>query len=233
MPAPNWAICCGSCCTPRRAAGRPRPPRWTRRCGTACGSRPGVPLTVVAVLPWDTTDTDAAPLPSLPGLLAACALPAGAGLPDAGGAALRRRGRGRPPRRARHRVRRRHRRRGGRPHSPAAPAPALAALVRLRSPDPLTPAQRWRSICCAPRGRARHRQPRAGRRSADGRTSGTPRVRRGGRRVGRRRNRHRHPGVDRAARPPGGKPWTRPARPAPSRASAPSPSGTPSARTAC
>ncbi|MFD8548104.1 PucR family transcriptional regulator [Streptomyces sp. NPDC059649] len=35
---------------------------------------PGLPLTLVAVMPWDTSDTDAAPLPSLPGLLAACAL---------------------------------------------------------------------------------------------------------------------------------------------------------------
>lgn len=35
---------------------------------------PGVPLTLVAVVPWDASDTGAAPLPSLPGLLAACAL---------------------------------------------------------------------------------------------------------------------------------------------------------------
>ncbi|QHC25314.1 PucR family transcriptional regulator [Streptomyces sp. GS7] len=37
---------------------------------------PGTPLTLVAVLPWDTAATDAAPLPSLPGLLAAYPLPA-------------------------------------------------------------------------------------------------------------------------------------------------------------
>ncbi|WEB40262.1 helix-turn-helix domain-containing protein [Streptomyces yunnanensis] len=44
---------------------------------------PGTPLTLVAVLPWDTAATDTAPLPSLPGLLAACPLPAGdAGRPD-------------------------------------------------------------------------------------------------------------------------------------------------------
>lgn len=35
---------------------------------------PGVPLTLVAVVPWDTSDTAAAPLPSLPGLLATCPL---------------------------------------------------------------------------------------------------------------------------------------------------------------
>ncbi|MFI0222768.1 PucR family transcriptional regulator [Streptomyces lydicus] len=35
---------------------------------------PGTPLTLVAVTPWDTSDTGAAPLPSLPGLLAACPL---------------------------------------------------------------------------------------------------------------------------------------------------------------
>ncbi|ANZ16108.1 PucR family transcriptional regulator [Streptomyces noursei ATCC 11455] len=44
---------------------------------------PGTPLTLVAVLPWDTAATDIAPLPSLPGLLAACPLPAGdTGRPD-------------------------------------------------------------------------------------------------------------------------------------------------------
>ncbi|ARF57564.1 PucR family transcriptional regulator [Streptomyces gilvosporeus] len=37
---------------------------------------PGSPLTLVAVLPWETTEADGAPLPNLPGLLAACALPA-------------------------------------------------------------------------------------------------------------------------------------------------------------
>ncbi|WP_407288007.1 PucR family transcriptional regulator [Streptomyces sp. BP-8] len=37
----------------------------------------GVPLTLVAVAPWDTSDTGAAPLPTLPGLLAVCALRAG------------------------------------------------------------------------------------------------------------------------------------------------------------
>ncbi|MFK0295153.1 PucR family transcriptional regulator [Streptomyces sp. NPDC090442] len=47
---------------------------------------PGTPLTLVAVLPWDTTATDAAPLPALPGLLAACPLPAAdAGAPDRSG----------------------------------------------------------------------------------------------------------------------------------------------------
>ncbi|MGA5564660.1 PucR family transcriptional regulator [Streptomyces platensis] len=89
---------------------------------------PGAPLTLVAVLPWDTSDTDAAPLPSLPGLLAACALPAGGGPADgpAVGAdeaePAARSGAGH----------------GGRTGSatrpqPAAPVPALAALVRLRA----------------------------------------------------------------------------------------------------
>ncbi|GGU44800.1 transcriptional regulator [Streptomyces albospinus] len=40
---------------------------------------PGAPLTLVAVLPWDTAATDTAALPSLPGLLAACPLPAPGG----------------------------------------------------------------------------------------------------------------------------------------------------------
>ncbi|MFF3540496.1 helix-turn-helix domain-containing protein [Streptomyces platensis] len=95
----------------------------------------GAPLTLVAVLPWDTSDTDAAPLPSLPGLLAACALPAGGGPADgpAAGAdetepaALSGAGR------------------GGRTGSaarpqPAAPVPALAALVRLRASGAPAPA---------------------------------------------------------------------------------------------
>ncbi|MFJ6747469.1 MULTISPECIES: PucR family transcriptional regulator [unclassified Streptomyces] len=97
---------------------------------------PGSPLTVVAVLPWDITDTDAAPLPNLPGLLAACALPAGGGLPDdapdaAGGAGPGRDGRtggGAGTEGS-----------GGTSYPPE-PAPALAALVRLRSPGSLAPA---------------------------------------------------------------------------------------------
>ncbi|MEU5213006.1 helix-turn-helix domain-containing protein [Streptomyces sp. NPDC020742] len=40
---------------------------------------PGAPLTLIAVAPWDPTDTGAAPLPGLPGLLAACPLRATAG----------------------------------------------------------------------------------------------------------------------------------------------------------
>ncbi|MGW1379220.1 PucR family transcriptional regulator [Streptomyces sp. NPDC002446] len=42
---------------------------------------PGVPLTLVAVVPWDASDTGTSPLPSLPGLLAACSLRA-TGLPQ-------------------------------------------------------------------------------------------------------------------------------------------------------
>ncbi|MFE0376309.1 PucR family transcriptional regulator [Streptomyces inhibens] len=98
---------------------------------------PGVPLALVAVLPWDTSDTDVAPLPSLPGLLAACALPAGGGPADAAEpapvgsdepdtAAPNGKGRGRAGD-------------AGRPR-PAAPVPALAALVRLRSTGALAPA---------------------------------------------------------------------------------------------
>ena len=93
---------------------------------------PGVPLTVVAVLPWDTSDTDAAPLPSLPGLLAACALPAGSPAPPAEGAdeadSAPQHGNGHQGRSGA----------GGRPSSAA--VPALAALVRLRSAGALTPA---------------------------------------------------------------------------------------------
>jgi hypothetical protein len=95
---------------------------------------PGGPLTLVAVLPWDTTDTDAVPLPNLPGLLAACALPGGGGPPGtaaaphpatAHDAAARDRGARLP---------------SVRPY-PAPPAPpSLAALVRLRSAGSLGPA---------------------------------------------------------------------------------------------
>ncbi|RXS84439.1 PucR family transcriptional regulator [Streptomyces sp. TM32] len=92
---------------------------------------PGAPLTVVAVLPWDTSDTDTAPLPGLPGLLAACALPAGGGPegPAADGT------RAAPPGTGD----------GGRSGAtdrprPAAAVPSLAALVRLRAPGALAPA---------------------------------------------------------------------------------------------
>ncbi|MFC9239337.1 PucR family transcriptional regulator [Streptomyces decoyicus] len=115
---------------------------------------PGVPLTVVAVLPWDTSDTDAAPLPSLPGLLAACALPAGSPAPPAEGAdeadAAAQHGNGHQGRSGA----------GGRPSSAA--VPALAALVRLRSAGALTPAHAV----------AEHllRSPRAGAAPAEGRS---------------------------------------------------------------
>ncbi|MDT0455443.1 helix-turn-helix domain-containing protein [Streptomyces sp. DSM 41527] len=119
-------------------------------------STPGIPLTLVAVLPWDTSDTDVAPLPSLPGLLAACALPAGgpalpAGRADEtdaaappGGAPAGRAGTGARP-------------------QPAAAAPALAALVRLRSAGALAPAHAV----------AEHllRSPRAGAVPAEGRAA--------------------------------------------------------------
>ncbi|WP_103377326.1 PucR family transcriptional regulator [Streptomyces noursei] len=84
---------------------------------------PGTPLTLVAVLPWDAAATDTAPLPSLPGLLAACPLPTAAGGPPDG---------------------------ADRPDAPAGAGsgaagrartePALAALVRLRQTGSLTPA---------------------------------------------------------------------------------------------
>lgn len=94
---------------------------------------PGAPLTLVAVLPWETSDTDTAPLPGLPGLLAACALPAGGG-PEggpAGDAAMTGAEHGTGP--------------GGRSGAadrprPAAAVPALAALVRLRAAGALSPA---------------------------------------------------------------------------------------------
>uniref|UniRef100_J2K5N0 PucR family transcriptional regulator n=1 Tax=Streptomyces auratus AGR0001 TaxID=1160718 RepID=J2K5N0_9ACTN len=53
---------------------------------------PGVPLTLVAVLPWDTSDTDTAPLPGLPGPCggrASAALPARGREPGRGGDAGR------------------------------------------------------------------------------------------------------------------------------------------------
>lgn len=83
------------------------------------GLRPGAadaPLAVVAVLPWDTSDTDVAPLPGLPGLLAASALPPGAGGDERPGGPP---GAGRRP--------------GPGPHT-------LAALVRLRTAGGLAPA---------------------------------------------------------------------------------------------
>ncbi|WP_405408368.1 PucR family transcriptional regulator [Streptomyces decoyicus] len=116
---------------------------------------PGVPLTVVAVLPWDTSDTDVAPLPSLPGLLAACTLPAGSPAPPAEGAdeadSAPQHGNGHQGRSGA----------GGRPSSAA--VPALAALVRLRSAGALTPAHAV----------AEHllRSPRAGAAPAEGRAS--------------------------------------------------------------
>ncbi|MEV0370880.1 helix-turn-helix domain-containing protein [Streptomyces sp. NPDC050636] len=106
---------------------------------------PGGPLTLVAVLPWDAADADTAPLPSLPGLLAACALPEGAlpeggGLPDAATAQA-------PEAPAtdtgpHHRTGRTARTEGSAPARPrtTAAVPALAALVRLRSTGSLTPA---------------------------------------------------------------------------------------------
>ncbi|MGW7573221.1 PucR family transcriptional regulator [Streptomyces sp. NPDC054765] len=114
---------------------------------------PGVPLTLVAVLPWDTSDTDAAPLPSLPGLLAACALRAGApaapaeGTDETDSAALHDSGHHGPSGA------------GGRGQS-AATGPALAALVRLRSAGALAPAHAV----------AEHllRSPRAGAAPAEG-----------------------------------------------------------------
>ncbi|KWT63183.1 PucR family transcriptional regulator [Streptomyces albus subsp. albus] len=95
------------------------------------------PLTVVAVTPWDVPEADQAPLPNLPGLLAACALPAtsapangsanGAEAPhpapsSAPSAPAARRTAPAPPPRA------------------TADAPSLAALVRLRSPSSLAAA---------------------------------------------------------------------------------------------
>ncbi|MFJ3949833.1 PucR family transcriptional regulator [Streptomyces libani] len=128
---------------------------------------PGAPLTLVAVVPWDTSDTDAAPLPSLPGLLAACALPAGRGPADgpASGAdetepAARvgpgRNGRAGP---------------AGLPQA-AAPVPALAALVRLRASGASAPAHTVAEhLLRSPRasaGPAAGRAPRGGGRGGSG-----------------------------------------------------------------
>ncbi|MFE3884493.1 PucR family transcriptional regulator [Streptomyces lydicus] len=118
-------------------------------------STPGIWLTLVAVLPWDTSDTDVAPLPSLPGLLAACALPAGGPVLPAGRAdeadAAAPPGNGTTGRAGA----------GARPQSAA--APALAALVRLRSGGALAPAHAV----------AEHllRSPRAGAVPAEGRAA--------------------------------------------------------------
>ncbi|KAA6213805.1 PucR family transcriptional regulator [Streptomyces albofaciens JCM 4342] len=90
-------------------------------------------LVVVAVTPWDVPEADQAPLPNLPGLLAACALPAANGAADgaesphlalsaASSAPAARRAAPAPPPRA------------------TADAPSLAALVRLRSPSSLAAA---------------------------------------------------------------------------------------------
>ncbi|MCZ1007333.1 PucR family transcriptional regulator [Streptomyces lydicus] len=133
-------------------------------------STPGIWLTLVAVLPWDTSDTDVAPLPSLPGLLAACALPAGG--PPSGRAG----GRGGCRRTTRQRD---HRpRRGGRPSAArrrACPGrTGTPALGRRARPGP-----------CG--GRASAALPARGRRT--GRGAGGPR-----RRPGRRPAGHPPPG---------------------------------------
>ncbi|MFH9423393.1 PucR family transcriptional regulator [Streptomyces sp. NPDC017529] len=80
------------------------------------------PLMVVAVTPWGVPETDHAPLPTLPGLLAACALPAANGSGDGADAA------GPDPSAA------------APPHRATADTPSLAALVRLRSPSSLAAA---------------------------------------------------------------------------------------------
>ncbi|WP_327154631.1 helix-turn-helix domain-containing protein [Streptomyces tubercidicus] len=95
---------------------------------------PGTPLTLVAVLPWDTSDTDAAPLPSLPGLLAACALPTGDGPADGPAAAAADEPEPAP------RPGRDGRTGSAAPPQPSAPLPALAALVRLRAAGAPAPA---------------------------------------------------------------------------------------------
>ncbi|MEU8684739.1 helix-turn-helix domain-containing protein [Streptomyces sp. NPDC048611] len=117
---------------------------------------PGAPLTLVAVLPWDTSDTDAAPLPSLPGLLAACALPAGG--PADGPATGTDEPEPAPGRDGR--------------TGPAArpqPVPALAALVRLRSSGASGPAHAVAEhLLRSPRaGAAAAEAPRGGRKGAD------------------------------------------------------------------
>ncbi|MFI2237767.1 PucR family transcriptional regulator [Streptomyces chrestomyceticus] len=112
--------------------------RPTERTAAAAALRDGLrsaadaPLLVVAVTPWDVPEADQAPLPNLPGLLAACALPAGNGASEetpgpaaANGTAAAAGGRRSapvPPSRA------------------TADAPSLAALVRLRSPSALAAA---------------------------------------------------------------------------------------------
>ncbi|MFC6061363.1 helix-turn-helix domain-containing protein [Streptomyces ochraceiscleroticus] len=87
--------------------------------------RPGAdeaPLALVAVAPWDTSDTDAAPLPGLPGLLAASAMPGAAGTAGSAGSDERPGG---PP---------------GAGARQGAAGHTLAALVRLRTAGGLAPA---------------------------------------------------------------------------------------------
>ncbi|KUL39866.1 PucR family transcriptional regulator [Streptomyces sp. NRRL F-4489] len=95
---------------------------------------PGAPLTVVAVLPWNTADDDGPPLPNLPGLLAGCPMPAACPAPGADGGRGDRGGSGGlagagPG--------------GGTGAGGGADADggALAALVRLREPGSLAPAR--------------------------------------------------------------------------------------------
>ncbi|MEV0264336.1 helix-turn-helix domain-containing protein [Streptomyces sp. NPDC050617] len=76
------------------------------------------PLALVAITPWDREDLDAAPLPSLPGVLAACAVT------ESGGRRADGAGRGSKDR-----------------DTEPGPAAGLAALVRLRAPTALDPAR--------------------------------------------------------------------------------------------
>ncbi|MCK7627293.1 helix-turn-helix domain-containing protein [Streptomyces sp. RS10V-4] len=101
---------------------------------------PGAPLTVVAVLPWDAAAADGPPLPNLPGLLAACPMPAADG------------GRADRP---------------GSGNGADTGTAALAALVRLREPGSLAPARTAAGHLLrspraggppAPAGRAAHRR---------------------------------------------------------------------------
>ncbi|WP_438485721.1 PucR family transcriptional regulator [Streptomyces sp. S186] len=121
---------------------------------------PGTPLTLVAVLPWDTAGTDTAPLPSLPGLLAACPLPTGpAGdrdRPGPGTAALaglvRLRQTGSPaPAHAAAEHLLRSPRAGGGPAAAGARGPRSAAGIGLATREPAELPASWRQALAAAR----------------------------------------------------------------------------------
>ncbi|MFI1199679.1 helix-turn-helix domain-containing protein [Streptomyces sp. BHT-5-2] len=131
---------------------------------------PGTPLTLVAVLPWDTAGTDTAPLPSLPGLLAACPLPGAPagdpGRPGPGGTAalaglvrLRQTGSPAPAHAAAEHLLRSPRAGVG-PAAAGARGPRGAAGIGLATREPTELPASWRQALAA--ARAARAEPRLG-----------------------------------------------------------------------